>query len=96
VKSFVERIARAGGVSMPLLTMPKKWAVAGAKLMEGLYQVIDRVPPMDAVSADIACHHWDCSSALAAAELGFTARDPQDTIRETVLDLERRGLFRRS
>jgi dihydroflavonol-4-reductase len=96
VKSFVERIARSGEVSMPLFSMPKRWAIASAKLLEGLYQVVERVPPIDAVSVDMGCHHWDCSSALAEAELGFKARDPQATIRDTVVDLERRGLFRRA
>jgi dihydroflavonol-4-reductase len=95
VRAFAERVARAGEVSMPLLRLSKKWAVTGAKLIEGLYQAAERTPPIDAVTVEMGCHHWGCSAEKAKAELGFTARDPQDTIRDTVRDLEQRGLFRR-
>ncbi len=94
-RAFVERVARAGDVGMPVVQLPERWGVLGAKLIDGLYHALDRSPPTDVMSVEMAYHHWGCSSAKAAAELGFAARDPQDTIADTVADLERRGLFRR-
>lgn len=95
VRSFFERIARAGDVSPPKLKLPSKWALLSARVLEGVYQAADRPPPVDAVSVDIGTHHWGCDATLAKNELGFTPRDPQETIGDTVRDLERRGLFRR-
>lgn len=95
VRSFFERIASAGDVSPPKIKLPSKWALASAKLLEGLYHAADRAPPVDAVSVDIGNHHWGCDASRAKRELGFTARDPQETIGDTVRDLEKRGLFRR-
>lgn len=95
VRSFVDRVARAGNVSGPLLKLPDRWAVLGAKVLEGLAQATDRVPSIDAVSVEMGTHHWGCSFAKAQRELGFAPRDPQETIADTVRDLERRRLFRR-
>ena len=95
VRSFVERVALAGDVGAPKLRLPERWAKASARLIEGVYEVVDRVPPIDAVSVEMGCHHWGCSSKKASTELGFVARDPGETIHETVRDLARRGLFRR-
>lgn len=95
VRAFVERVCRAGGVSPPALRLSEKWAVLGAKLVEGAYYAMDRSSPIDVVSVEMGCHHWGCSAEKAKAELGFVARDPQDTIVDTIRDLERRGIFRR-
>jgi dihydroflavonol-4-reductase len=96
VRSFCEGVARAGGVSPPALKLPDRWAVFGAKVLEGVYQAADRVPPIDAVSVDMSRYHWSCSSAKAVEELSFQTRDPQRTILDTVCFLEERGMFRRS
>lgn len=95
VRSFVERVCLTGDVGRPLLQLPTKWALASARVLEGLYQAVDRTAPIDPVSVDMGTHHWACSSAKAERELGFKARDPQNTIRDTVDDLAKRGLFRR-
>jgi dihydroflavonol-4-reductase len=96
VRTFVERVANAGDVAIPKLILPKKWAIAGAKVMEGVFHAIRRSPPIDVASVEIGCHHWDCDASLAQAELGFSPRDPQKTIQDTVAYLEKRGLFRRA
>ncbi|MCC7385622.1 MAG: NAD-dependent epimerase/dehydratase family protein [Deltaproteobacteria bacterium] len=95
VRSFVERVALAGNVAMPKLKLSERWAVLGAKVVEGLAQAVDRAPPIDATSVEMGCHHWGCKADKASQELGFRARDPQHTVADTVRDLERRGLFRR-
>jgi dihydroflavonol-4-reductase len=95
VRSFFDRIARAGDVSPPKLKLPNRWALVSAKVLEGIYHAAERTPPVDAVSVDIGNHHWACDASLAKKELGFAPRDPQETIGDTVRDLERRGLFRR-
>ncbi|MBK8011815.1 MAG: NAD-dependent epimerase/dehydratase family protein [Deltaproteobacteria bacterium] len=95
IRSFVERVAHAGGVSPPRLRLPGRWALAGAKVLDGLCHATGRTPAVDIASVDIAAHYWNCDASKAKEELRFTARDPQTTLRDLVLDLEHRGLFRR-
>ena len=95
LRNFAERIARAGDVGMPKLKLPDRWAKMSARVLEGVYKAVDRIPPVDAVSVEMGCHHWGCDASKAADALGFTARDPGQTIADTVRDLERRGVFRR-
>lgn len=96
VRRLIERIAHAGQVAPPRLVVPKAWAMAGARLMQGLYRAVDRTAPIPPLSVEMAHHHWQCDARRAESELGFEARDPQETIHDTVVDLETRGLFRRS
>ncbi|MBI2379016.1 MAG: NAD-dependent epimerase/dehydratase family protein [Deltaproteobacteria bacterium] len=96
VRSFVDRVEAAGDVMHIRPVLSDRWARRSTKVLEGLYKVIDRTPPVDPISVDMACCDWSCTSAKAEKELGFSARDVQVTIADTVRDLERRGLFRRT
>jgi dihydroflavonol-4-reductase len=95
VRTFAERVALAGGVSAPKVTLSPAWARRSAKLLEGLAYAVGQRSPVDAVSVDMATHHWGCDATKARRELGFAPRDPQETIVATVRYLEERGLFRR-
>jgi dihydroflavonol-4-reductase len=53
-------------------------------------QAIGGQPPVDEVSVEMAQYFWYCSAAKAERELGWTARDPGETLRETIDDLIRR------
>lgn len=96
VKSFVQRVGVAGDVMGPTLRVSGKWAVRGAKLMSGIFESLDRDPPLDPVAVEMSTLHWDVDASRAQEELEFAARDPQSTIEATVRDLEDRGLFRRT
>ena len=95
VRNYCERIARAGNVGAPKLELGRKWAVRGAKLMEGICFALGTEPPVDAVSVEMGSYHWACDATKAKVELGFQARDPQTTVTDTVHFLEKKGLFRR-
>lgn len=95
VRSFAQRVAVAGGVSAPAWKIPSKWAVNSARWMSGVFESLDRDPPLDPVAVEMGTLHWDVSADKAQRELGFAARDPQATIEAAVRDLEARGLFRR-
>ncbi len=95
VRTFIERVALTGDVAPPRIRVPRRWAVGGTKVLEALYGTIDRVPPIDPVSVDMGAHHWGCTAERARRTLGFSARDPQVTLTDTVRDLSRRGLFHR-
>lgn len=96
VRVFVERVCTAGDVGIPKIKLPGKWAIRGAKVLDGLAKAVDRTPSVDPVSVEIGSHHWACDASKAKGELGFEARDPQETINATVRFLEKKGLFRRT
>lgn len=95
VARFAERVAVAGDKTPPRLKLPSKWALRGARLLDGLAHVMDVDAPLNPVSVEMAGYNWGCSSARAERELGFVARDPQVTLNDTVRDLEARGMYRR-
>lgn len=96
LRVFVERICTAGNVGIPKVSLPGKWAIRGAKLLDGLAKAADRTAAIDPVSVEIGSYHWGCDASKAKAALNFSARDPQETINATVHFLEKKGLFRRT
>jgi dihydroflavonol-4-reductase len=87
MSEFFGRLERISGVAAPRLRLPSKVNVAGAKLLEKLAQARGREPALDAASVDIGEHWFWVDSRKAERELGFVARDPQETLQDTVLDL---------
>lgn len=96
VRSFVRRVGVAGDVVVPTFEISGRWAVRSARWVSGLFESLDRDPPLDPVAVEMSTLHWAVDASKARRELGFVPRDPQATIEATVRDLEKRGLFRRS
>jgi dihydroflavonol-4-reductase len=88
---FFARLARVSKVRGPWLTLPKAVQTWGAAAMEELYRWRGKEPPVDRISVEMAEHYWWFDSTKAERELGFSARDPQLTLAETVKYL-RQGL----
>lgn len=96
VAAFFQRLERIAGVKAPVLRMPRSrpLAIGVNRLFSKAVRAIGGEPPVDEVSVEMAQYFWYCSSNKAERELGFVARDPGETLRETVLDLiERRVVF---
>lgn len=90
--ALFERLSRLTGVSAPLLSMPKNLELG--QTIFGLYERavvgLGGKPPIDAAEVLLGSHYWYCSADKAERELGFTARDLGDTLRDTVADLVER------
>lgn len=89
LSAFFSRLARVSGVPAPLFSLPKNRSLA-----RGIFGIYDRglraiggVPPVDAESVELGQYYWYCSAEKAERELGFEARDPGETLRDTVQDL---------
>ena len=89
VAAFFQRLERLTGVRAPLLRLPQN-----RKLALGLNDVFQKVvtaiggkPPVDEVDVDLGMHYWYADSSRAENELGWRARDPGETLRDTVNDL---------
>lgn len=89
VAAFFQRLERITGVKAPALHMPRSrpLAIGVNRLFSKAVRAIGGEPPVDEVSVEMAQYYWYCSSAKAERELGFSARDPGETLRETVADL---------
>jgi dihydroflavonol-4-reductase len=82
------RLSRISGVAPPSMRLPSSVNVAGARLLDRFHAWRGSEPPLSPPEVEMG-EHWfflDCSKA--ARELGFTARDPQETLYETVAWLD--------
>ncbi|HKO52873.1 MAG TPA: NAD-dependent epimerase/dehydratase family protein [Polyangiaceae bacterium] len=89
VAAFFQRLERIAGVKAPALRMPRSrpLAIGVNRLFSKALRAIGGEPPVDEVSVEMAQYYWYCSASKAERELGFSARDPGETLRETVADL---------
>jgi len=95
LRELFGRIARIAGVAPPSIPIPRAPAVArraSAMLLDRMAKAIGATLPIDAVSLEMAHYYWYASSARAEAELGWKARDPNETLADTVRDLRERGV----
>jgi len=94
IAAFFQRLSRLTGVKAPLLRMPKHRELALE--LNGLFnkalRAIGGEPSIDEVSVEMAQYYWYCDSRKAQEELGWTPRDPGETLRDTVFDLIERGV----
>jgi dihydroflavonol-4-reductase len=86
---FFQRLERLSGVKAPFLKMPssRPVAIGLGKLFGKAVKAIGGTSPVDEVSLEMAQYFWYCDSAKAERELGFRARDPGETLLDTVDDL---------
>ena len=94
MRDFFARLARVSGVRAPWLPMPKSREVAriGARMMERLAARVGVPARVDSVSVEMAQCFWYLDASKAERELGWTARDPGETLHDTVEDLRARGV----
>lgn len=94
IEAFFARLARLSGVAAPRLKVPRSVTLAriGAALMERAAKHVPIETPMDRISAEMAQCFWYVDAAKARTELGWVPRDPSDTLADTILDLEQRGV----
>jgi dihydroflavonol-4-reductase len=84
---FFARLERLSGVRAPKLTLGSKLNVLGAHVLKKLANARGTEPALDPASADIAEHWFWLDASKAERELGFHARDAQETLFDTVHDL---------
>jgi dihydroflavonol-4-reductase len=92
IAAFFQRLERISGVKGPLLRMPssRPLALGMNQLFTKAVEAIGGRAPVDQVSVEMAQYFWYCSAEKAERELGFVARDPGETIRDTIDDLVKR------
>jgi dihydroflavonol-4-reductase len=94
VREFFARLARVSGVRAPWLPMPRSREVArsGAAILDRLATRAGLRGPVDPISVEMAQCFWYLDASKAESELGWSARDPNVTLHDTVEDLRQRGV----
>lgn len=83
-RDFFARLERLTGTAAPRVALPSAVNVAGSRLLEKLHAWRGTETPLDPRSVEMGEHWWYCDAGKAERELGFVARDPQETLFETV------------
>jgi dihydroflavonol-4-reductase len=86
---FFGRLERISKVAAPRLALPSKVNIFGARGLNALYKGWKWTPPVEPEEIEQAEHFWYFTSAKAERELSFAARDPQETLQDTVTYLRR-------
>jgi dihydroflavonol-4-reductase len=90
VAEYFGRLERASKVRAPKLKLPNALQRRAASLVEHAYKALDKEPPVERISVEMAQVYWWCDSGKAERELGFAARDPGETLDDTIRDLRTR------
>jgi dihydroflavonol-4-reductase len=93
---FLGRLERLTKIAAPRLRAPKgKPAVWGAEIYGGILRALGRTSSLDASEADMANYFWYFESTKAATELGFSTREPCETLYDTVSYIRQHVLGRK-
>jgi dihydroflavonol-4-reductase len=83
-EKFFGRLERLTDIRAPRFSFPTRLAVAGSQVINSLYRHWDKAPPVEAAAVEMAEYFWYLDSSKAARELNFSARDPGETLLDTV------------
>jgi dihydroflavonol-4-reductase len=84
---FFGRLERLTKVSAPRLALPSRFAIAGAQLVDSFFKQWDMASPVEPGAIEMAQYFWYLNCGKAARELHFKARDPGETLHDTVVYL---------
>ncbi len=83
-KEFFGRLERLSGVSAPRLHVPKSLTMTGATIVNSLFKNWNKPSPIQPSEVEQAECFWYFDSSKAENQLGFTPRDPQETLQDTL------------
>ena len=89
-REFTLAVAEVAGMRAPLLASPTWLSLLSAPLLRKLMPLAGRKFSVEDSSIEMAGMFWYCDCSKARTELGFTTRDPMETLRDTVEDVGRR------
>ena len=91
VAHFLQDLERLSGVKGPRLRLPKRLELLGARVMERAMRAMGKAPDLDYASAQMSQRFWYIDSSRARAELGFSPRPTDETLRDTIAALRGAG-----
>jgi len=94
LRELFARVGRIAGVPSPTIPMPRApvLARAGASLLDRALRKVGASLPVDPVSLEMSQYFWYVDPSRAEHVLGWHARDPNETLADTIRDLRDRGV----
>jgi dihydroflavonol-4-reductase len=83
-ETFFGRLERMTKIKGPRIKLPDKAYDFAGKTMDHLYKKLGKKPPVDRISMEMGRYFWYLDCSKAKRRLGFEARDPGETLYETV------------
>ncbi len=83
-KMFFERLERLSKVKGPKVRLPEAMYSIAGMAVDAFYRQLDKAPPVDRVSVEMGRRFWYVDASKAERELDFHARDPYETLHDTV------------
>ena len=84
LERFFKHLERISKVSAPRVKISKSLHTITSKTIETVYESLGKKPPVDPISMEMARYFWYVDASKAGRELGFVARDPGETLYDTV------------
>jgi dihydroflavonol-4-reductase len=81
---FFGRLERLTKIAGPKIKLTGDFPFRAAQVQAALFEKLGRKVAVDPESVEMAQYFWYLDAGKAARELGFSPRDPADTLRETV------------
>jgi dihydroflavonol-4-reductase len=81
---FFGRLERLSGVAAPRLRVPKALAMTGSTIVNSLFKNWNKPSPVKPNEVEQAECFWYFDSSKAVEQLGFSPRDPQETLQDTL------------
>jgi dihydroflavonol-4-reductase len=81
---WIRRAAKLSGARAPKMMVPLPVSLWGARVLRKVLPLFGRRFDLDDASVRMSAVYWYCNSQKARAELGFTTRDPDVTLRDTI------------
>lgn len=87
-----EKLERVSGVKGPRVRLPAALYGFAGQAVDAFYKRWDKAPPVDRVSVEMGERFWYLDASKAERELGFVARDPGETLYDTVAFIKKEFL----
>jgi hypothetical protein len=81
---WIRRAAKLSGARSPKMMVPLPVALWGARILRKVFPWFGKRFDLDDASVRMSSVYWYCNSQKARTELGFTTRDADVTLRETI------------
>jgi len=89
---FFEKLERVSRVPAPRMKLPASIYSFAGHAVDAFYKRWDKAPPVDRVSVEMSGRFWYLDASKAERELGFAARDPYETLYDTVAFIKKEFL----
>jgi nucleoside-diphosphate-sugar epimerase len=84
---FFGRLERLSKVPRPKFSLPSRFVIPGAQLVDSLFKQWNMASPVEPAAIEMAQYFWYLNCAKASRELGFKPRDASETLHDTVVYL---------